>query len=409
MSEQPDLEPFLNEILEQAAARVASPAEERIRSAVARRRSLRLQRFAVLAAAGALLVAGAGIPLWILAPIGSRAPDQGRTPLDTSSQVSPLVTAVVDVGQSPRSLAVGEEGLWVTTSPGDGTCTAPVHRIDRETNAVVASIPIDVSPTGVAVGAGSIWVVGTTCEEGSAVGGGVVRVDAGSERVVAAFEVGFIPFDVAVGAGAIWITRDIDGRSGELIRIDPATNGITARIPLQGRIRNIAAGEGFLWVTDSTSSGSRGPSVIQVDPVTNQVVAVLDEINGTFVALGGGALWSHAVVEHQSAAVEVDLETGTVSRQIPVRTVFRPFAVGFGGVWFIAGPGSEAAGRGICRLNLATEEVDVCVDHGSTAHVSLEPAALDGQTGSVWVANGGTTVTRIDIGLEGTAGGPEDR
>lgn len=396
---------IVESIVDLAAARVDPPLEEGARAAMKRGRILRIKRRVMLVCTGALLVAGLVVPLSTLAPIRSRSPE--RNVLGAPIAVGAAATDIIPVGQSPRGLAVGAEGVWVTTSPENGTCTGTVHQIDRNTGEVVASVPIDVSPNGMAMAEGSVWVVGDTCAEGEAPGGAVTRVDASTATVRATVALGPIPFDIAVSDGLVWVTRDIDGRTGELIQIDPLTDEVTLRIPLEGRVRSLVAGYGSVWVNDSTSTGDEGPSLIRVDAETGEVVERVKDVAGSFLALGYGQLWTNTSAGHGSAAASIDVATGQVSRPIAVNTVFRPFAVGFGGVWFISGPGSEAAGEGVCRLNPTTGEVDICIDHGSTSYVWLDPAASDEQIGAIWVANDEATVTRINLEFDPDSdGGP---
>jgi len=65
-------------------------------------------------------------------------------------------------------------------------------------------------------------------------------------------------------------------------------------------------------------------------------------------------------------ALRIDPRTDDiVGDPIPVKTVFRAFAVGEGGVWFLSGPGRElptSASGAICRLSTQTFKVDECVD-----------------------------------------------
>src|SRR5207253_3985933 len=62
--------------------------------------------------------------------------------------------------------------------------------------------------------------------------------------------VGNAPYNVAAGFGSVWVTV-----SGELVRLDPATGAVLARISVGGRPWGVAVGEGAVWVgnwTDGT-------------------------------------------------------------------------------------------------------------------------------------------------------------
>jgi YVTN family beta-propeller protein len=124
-----------------------------------------------------------------------------------------------------------------------------------------------------AVGSDAVWTIDHV--EGSQ--DAVLRIDPATNEVTAAIPVGSYAFDVAVDPTDVWVTRDMDGagRSGEVIRIDPSTNEIVSRISVEGRIRDIVVGEGGVWVHDSTSTLREGPSLIHIDPLTEQVVATI--------------------------------------------------------------------------------------------------------------------------------------
>ena len=58
----------------------------------------------------------------------------------------------IEVGESPNSLAVSPEAIWVAN--GGGT----VSRIDPVKREVVKTIDVGNAPAGIAVGSGNVWV-----------------------------------------------------------------------------------------------------------------------------------------------------------------------------------------------------------------------------------------------------------
>lgn len=83
----------------------------------------------------------------------------------------------------------------------------------------------------------------------------VARIDVGARGACS----------VAFEAGAAWATVF---SSNEVVRIDPATNAVTHRIPTDGGPCGITAGAGALWVM--TNSGN---TVQRIDPATGSVTA----------------------------------------------------------------------------------------------------------------------------------------
>jgi outer membrane protein assembly factor BamB len=88
--------------------------------------------------------------------------------------------------------------------------------------------------------------------------------------VVARFTVGESLNSVAGGFGAGWV--DDQGR-GLVLRVDPQTHRVTARIPVPGDAE-LAVGAGSVWALGSTQSTYEldGP-LVRIDPRTNRVVA----------------------------------------------------------------------------------------------------------------------------------------
>jgi YVTN family beta-propeller protein len=93
----------------------------------------------------------------------------------------------------PSAMAVGEGGVWISLEGDDS-----VWKIDAATNRLASKIQVGDSPRGIAVGAGSVWVAN---REGT-----VSRIDPAAGIVVATIDVGGRPDDIAVGEGGVWVT-----------------------------------------------------------------------------------------------------------------------------------------------------------------------------------------------------------
>ena len=74
---------------------------------------------------------------------------------------------------------------------------------------------------------------------------------------------------IVAGFGSVWLE---DSDSQTLLRMDPATRRVTARIPLGGAIE-MAPGRGVLWV-GLWRNGTT--SLLRIDPKTNKVAGSLD-------------------------------------------------------------------------------------------------------------------------------------
>jgi len=121
----------------------------------------------------------------------------------------------------------------------------------------------------IAPGFGAVWAIDAGTGE-------VLRIDPRSRRVLARVPVGAQPF-VNVGAGAVWVTA-----GGRLLRIDPASNRISARIPLGLGARSYVAvfpGREVMWVITALE-------LIRVDPDRNAIDRRIQLEHESFLARG---------------------------------------------------------------------------------------------------------------------------
>lgn len=138
---------------------------------------------------------------------------------------------------------------------------------------------------------------------------------------------------VVPGFGSAWLA---DTDSQTLLRIDPATRRVTARIPLGGSM-SIAAGKGEMWVGLGTPGA--GFRLLRIDPRTNRIAARLRLADvpggwgqGGFPVMVGGNLW----VLSAEAAVRIDPANGhTIASVHTARNGYRTrsLAVVDGDLW----------------------------------------------------------------------------
>ena len=111
---------------------------------------------------------------------------------------------------------------------------------------------------------------------------------------------------IVAGFGSAWLA-DTDTQT--LLRMDPATRRVTARFALGGRLA-IAADRGGLWVGVTKTGGAF--SLVRIDPRTNRIVARLR----TPVVPGGSGFGGPVIVRGNlwvlspEAAVRIDPRTG---------------------------------------------------------------------------------------------------
>jgi streptogramin lyase len=228
---------------------------------------------------------------------------------------------------------------------------------------------------GFAFGFGSAWIAG---------GGDLLKIDPRTNRITATIS----------GTGAWPIARP-DGiwtlESSALDRIDPTHNKIVARIPLPST-GAMAYGFGSFWITSSDGT------VIRVAPTAHKVVATI-QIQSTpnwspQIATGAGAVWVASADSNE--IVKINPHTNRIASKTPIphSDSLLTVAVGYGSVW--AHQNAGANGRGVLyRINPTS---------GAMLSRLIASKPVGGQyggtdialgAGSLWVANGNGTVSKI--------------
>jgi hypothetical protein len=180
---------------------------------------------------------------------------------------------------------------------------------------------------------------------------------------------------VTTGFGSVWA---LDGaRSGTLLRIDPTTNRIAARIDVAtSSAYNIWIGAGSVWV-----AGDQAREVVRVDPVTNAVVTRYGVGDGPAdMEFRGDAAW---VINHRDRTLmRIDLRTtnvqtvGVIPGDAPERLVFA------GGRLWITGRGTDLVevdpetGAVLRTVEIGAGGIDV-VANGNTLWVPARSADAD--------------------------------
>jgi DNA-binding beta-propeller fold protein YncE len=250
----------------------------------------------------------------------------------------PSVSEPISVGDPPLRLAVGSRAVWVT-SAADGT----LSWIDLQTEAV---------------------------------GGKPLRLGKGITGVT-------------TGGGSVWVSSP---QRGEVLRIDPATLRLTARIEVGGRPGAIVAGGGRIWVADDSGGG-----VTAINAQGGRVFkrGIAPHATPLRLAFGAGAVW----VSSASTASVRRIDRATATADAPILVGRGPAGVTIGGglVW-VANSRSETVTR-----------VDPSIRAllGDPIQVGARPGGIDAGTSTVWVANSAdNTVSRINIDSGETVGDP---
>jgi DNA-binding beta-propeller fold protein YncE len=199
-------------------------------------------------------------------------------------------------------VAVGAGSAWVGLRPhGDSDLVA---RIDLETNRVLAQIPVKESPSRKRIAAtdDAVWVTST---------GTLERIDPDTNTVVATVDLHDRPVSaIAADTAAVWavaITEPPDKAgewTGTLVRIDAATNEIVAEIPLGPEVAGyedeVMLGAGSVWVLGvrwfEHEDAEYGSDLIRIDPATNQIAARIP-IGGFHMVMGSNEVWVRSIAD----------------------------------------------------------------------------------------------------------------
>jgi streptogramin lyase len=110
---------------------------------------------------------------------------------------------------------------------------------------------------------------------------------------------------MASAFGSVWVA---DVASGRLLRLDPRTRAVEARIPLGGAAW-IDSAAGSIWALGRDR-------LLRIDPSNNRVVKSIPSGSAApgFVLKGAGVVW----MAYPQALVRVDLRRNAITRTVPI-------------------------------------------------------------------------------------------
>jgi hypothetical protein len=279
-----------------------------------------------------------------------------------------VLVLLVLAGVALTGRVVADRSRERTASPAPATTAAtatPGRPTPSRPAPVVATIGTGGFSYGMVAGAGSLWVVGSDQ---------INRIDPATDTMTASIPVGATgsgPGGVAVGAGSVWVPVAVPGA---LWGINPGTNKVSARIPLGGPLRgsiSVGASRGAVWVaccgTSSTGTSASGGRLLRVDPRRKRVVAdialpaspvaVAADASGAWVATAGGQV---LLVSERRNRVAATIDAGG-----PLG-FSQTIAVGAGGVW-LADPFDEQ----VVRIDPRTRRVMARIPAGAATTLAV--------------------------------------
>ena len=273
------------------------------------------------------------------------------------------VTGKVSVGRQPCGLAYGFDSVWI-----NGFGTNSVERVDPRTLKLTAHIPSGQAPFDVLTAAGSVW----TTNNGDS---NVSRIDPATNRVTSTVAVGAPTAGLALAGGEVWVGST--GTSEDVFRIDPATEGVT-RVPVGERGPAWFASRGDeLWVATLSNN------VLRIDPQTNRVTARVRVRLGPKdgVVDSRGLVWVPNLNDNSVSIIDA----ATAALVATIRVGETPFVLndGFGDIW------SGSYGAGDVRRLRAPRIVAA----------ALAEQNASGQSGTVRLIAASRTMTLVAVTL----------
>ena len=152
-------------------------------------------------------------------------------------------TATIPVPGDPSSLGIGEGYVWVATEKG-------VVQIDPSGNSILTTIKVGGSPGGLQVTGGTVYVATGNNK--------ISRVDAQSGAVAAPIPVGTSAAYYTVGAGSLWVSYPVDN---VVRRVDLSTRKKVGDVKMSFNPQGLAYGQGRVWVLDAN-----GDRIFRIEP-----------------------------------------------------------------------------------------------------------------------------------------------
>jgi hypothetical protein len=240
-------------------------------------------------------------------------------------------------------------------------------------------------------------------------------------RVVASVPIGEQLNGGSVAAfGALWVS---DAGRGEIVKIDPDSRRILARIPVNGETE-LAAGRGSLWAVRNATGTQSGP-LLRIDPRTGRIVRRIalrtpggDAFTGFFPIVAGPRVW----VGGPNGVLGVDMARERVVGHIALSGGYNlvNLLVHRGELWVTSASGTTQrydprTGRRVGRLRWSA---GILIPFGDRLiqHDRDSVALVDPETGqAAWRTAVGQEVHQVDVirgrvvvaGLDGTS--PRER
>jgi hypothetical protein len=255
------------------------------------------------------------------------------------------------------------------------TTLSSEDEVARPAPKFIRTFPVANALSSLASGHGSVWA-------GDPVRGQVLRIDPRTDRVVARVPAGTETV-VAAGAGSVWaLTGDLlyGGDQGpvRVLRIDPATNRVAARIPVDRDIvpNGLRLDGDAVWVVGATG-------MQRVDVARDTAAEPVELAGESFgVVVDGDTAWT---LTRSGRLRRLDTRSGRVMRELPVEASPGAVLSGEPGLLLL-----QSRDR-LARLDERSGEIVWSVALGGGLDVTASGAG-----GTIWAHQSDGVLVRLD-------------
>lgn len=244
---------------------------------------------------------------------------------------------------------------------------------------VIAAITVPAGPGWLGVGFGSVWLSKSESDL-------LLRIDPTTNSIAARIPVGPDPeLGIGFGLGSVWIA---DTKERSLRQIGPTTNKVVRTYPVNISAEpegSIGVGAGSIWLL-TNDNGTNSGTLSRLDPATGKTIATIPvKPKSTTAMVADDAVW---VANAADASVQrIDTRTNKVVSEIAVHAGPRFLASGASGIWvWSQGDGSVA------HIDPATNRVAAIINVGFPG----PGGDLWVEDGIVWISAEGAPINMID-------------
>ncbi len=282
------------------------------------------------------------------------------------------VTAKIHIGGDPDWLASGFGSMWVSVPKLN-----EIVRINPLNNTVKARIRVDKEPCyGIGIGATRAWVLNCKSQTLTRMNPSTNKVDLTVPVNIASHGEG----SIAVREGFVWFVSNEDGHAGTLLQMSPQGR-IRGKVAVGADSAVVVAAFGSIWVTSSGEG-----RIYRVNPITREIIAKISVPDTPrFTTIGDGSVWVLSQSDGSVSRIDPAQNKVIATIQVKVPGAGGDIAYGGGYIWVAAG------GTPLTRIDPKTNKV---IDqYGNYKGADAVRFAF----GSVWVSDHGKgDLWRID-------------